>query len=119
MALMFYWAWVLAYTSFLALESLSTNSLPQVFVFQDKIVHLAAYCALTFFFLAAAAKSHLPKKEKLAFEYSFTIGFLLECIQYFLPYRSFDLGDLIANLLGIWLGLRVWRELAKHMTAHD
>ncbi len=28
-----------------------------------------------------------------------------ECVQYFLPYRSFDVNDLIANTLGVTLGL--------------
>jgi glycopeptide antibiotics resistance protein len=113
MAVMFYWAWVLVYTSFLAMASLSKESAPQAFIFQDKVMHLGAYGALTFFFLAAANRSYLPKKETLALEYSFIVGFFLECIQYFLPYRTFDLSDIIANVLGIWLGLCVWRRLVK------
>ncbi len=33
------------------------------------------------------------------------VAVLLESIQYFLPYRSFNINDMLANMLGVGLGL--------------
>lgn len=36
-----------------------------------------------------------------------------EFIQYFLPYRSFNINDLLANIIGIALGFLIWISFKK------
>ena len=48
----------------------------------------------------------LKLKNKVeTFFYCFFFGFAIECIQYFLPYRSFELLDQAANSFGAFAGL--------------
>ena len=64
----------------------------------DKMSH-----ALAFLALSLLADFSFPKhKFSWAKIYPlFSYGILIECIQYFLPYRSFSLLDIAADTLGI------------------
>lgn len=68
--------------------------------FLDKIIHFFMYFFLSFI----TAKTLYFKNKKRAFcygfFYAFLLGILLEITQYFIPYRSFELGDILSNLLG-------------------
>jgi VanZ family protein len=72
----------------------------------DKPGHLIAYATLTASMLWAYRRIILPQKGSmiivlmcLAFVYSL----FLEIVQHFLPYRTFDPWDLLANAIGITL----------------
>jgi VanZ family protein len=49
--------------------------------------------------------------KNLSFAFLLTFGILLatltEGIQYFLPYRSFNINDMVSNILGVLIGLIV------------
>ncbi|AFV00216.1 VanZ family protein [Simiduia agarivorans] len=47
------------------------------------------------------------------FAFLFSYSFGIECLQHFLPYRTFDLLDLLANGAGILVGLALYRWPVK------
>jgi VanZ family protein len=67
----------------------------------DKASHFTAYLLLAIF----------VKKVHIRFGYltcvitCFSYSFVIECIQYFIPNRQFDVLDMLANLLGAVLGV--------------
>ncbi len=60
----------------------------------DKIEHFFAY------FLFALLTYKTTKRAWLAFFLAGTYGFLMEAVQFMLPYRSFSLFDIAVNYLG-------------------
>ena len=70
----------------------------------DKASHFTAYLLLAIF----------VKKVHIRFSYltcvitCFSYSFAIECIQYFIPNRQFDVLDMLANLLGTVLGLIIY-----------
>jgi VanZ family protein len=56
--------------------------------------HLAVY------FLFAFAIYKTTDNPKIAFLSSGTYGMLIECVQYFIPYRTFSLFDILLNYAG-------------------
>ncbi len=69
----------------------------------DKLLHAAAYCALSLLALAGlglTTADWLPVGLGL-----FALGLLLECVQIAVPGRGFSLGDVAANTAGIAGGL--------------
>jgi VanZ family protein len=82
----------------------------------DKLGHAFAYAAL-YFSGAYSLKSFSDKKLlnysklKVLFVFCFLYGFLIEILQYFLPHRSFDPFDMLANTLGICSGLVFFARL--------
>jgi VanZ family protein len=70
--------------------------------FNDLLMHCIGYIVLMCsIFLAFPLKNKAIKFLTLLFIFSF----LIECIQYFLPYRSFSLMDMLANSMGLLIGL--------------
>ncbi len=67
------------------------------FIPADKLTHLLLYLPLGL--LLTKQKSVNKKMISIAF----TFGIATEVVQYFIPYRSFDLLDLVANEIGIIL----------------
>lgn len=82
---------------------------PEVQTGNDKINHAAAYFvfAVIFYFAWKSDNLFVITGCGMAF------GVLVEVIQYFLPYRSAELGDLIADLVGVVLGLMVVKFLSS------
>ncbi len=39
------------------------------------------------------------------------LGFALEAMQYIIPWRTFNVNDLMSNLLGVGAGVLIWRTL--------
>ncbi len=75
------------------------TQLPQGF---DKIEHIAAYGSLSFYF------GQLISRFKLHLRYAFALffmGALLEVLQGLTTYRSPDWHDLVANSIGVALGV--------------
>ncbi len=77
-------------------------SLPLEFNNSDKICHMGMYLLLAF------GPFLFLKKESLSAYlviFSMFVGIFLECAQFFIPFREFSLYDMIANELGILLGI--------------
>ncbi len=70
----------------------------------DKASHFIAYLLLAMF----------VKKVHIRFSYltcvitCFSYSFVIECIQYYIPNRQFELLDMLANLLGAILGVIIY-----------
>mgnify|MGYP001576211982 FL=1 len=65
--------------------------------YTDKIVHFFMYFWLTLFIFLSS------KKKWLAFFLAGVYGFLIEALQFTLPYRSFSVFDLIVNFVGAFV----------------
>ncbi len=66
----------------------------------DKIQHLIAYTGMGFLMSQVFQKNEFIKAAMLCFVFSFAI----ECLQGLTTYRSFELADLVVNLVGSVLG---------------
>ena len=88
------------------------SSLPEISVlsFQDKLIHFVIFFVLAYLSvgLGIREKKEVWRKKRLWINFILialvpSIG--LETAQHLIPYRSFDLNDLIVNVLGIISGL--------------
>jgi len=101
---------------FVTLSSLNPGAeLPASFWNADKFFHFLGYSWLAFLPLLAFARSQTATRGALAM---IALGCALELCQAFIPGRSFSIGDLAANtvgvLAGLWLGQRLrpaWMRL--------
>ncbi len=73
----------------LSVIKISNNNLPEE---SDKVVHFIMY------FFCAAALWLLDVKNYVVFAIGY--GILIELIQYFIPWRSFSIGDIVADSFG-------------------
>jgi len=64
----------------------------------DKLSHAIAFLMLSLFLDFSFPSSEFDWKKYLPL---FLYGVMIECVQYFLPYRSFSLLDMLADALGI------------------
>ena len=71
----------------------------------DKLLHFSFY-----FILASFYQQLMTSKHTIVL--AFFIGVSVECIQYFLPYRSAEFLDLIANLVGILVAVFLVRSFS-------
>lgn len=69
--------------------------------FNDLVAH-----ALGYIVLMCSGFFAFPRRDYMVrlFACFFLFSFLIECIQYFLPYRSFSISDIVANALGLLVG---------------
>ncbi len=86
------------------------------FDFQDKLIHLICFAGLSFLWCGVGLiKSELPKgKNRLIFNFivfGLAIGIGLEFLQKFIPYRTFDIMDMIVNEIGGILGLLAYFKI--------
>jgi len=74
----------------------------------DHLLHASVYipCALFVFDL-------FPKRRWLGWLLACGIGLFTESVQYLLPFRKFDINDMLANVIGITIGWLVLRWLWK------
>jgi VanZ family protein len=70
----------------------------------DKASHFTAYLFLVMFVRRVHIKFSYITCVITCFSYSFVI----ECIQYYIPNRQFELLDMLANLLGAILGVVIY-----------
>lgn len=70
--------------------------------FNDKIAHALGYAVLMCSGLAA-----FPRRASIStlVPVFWLYSLLIECMQYFLPHRSFSLLDMLANSVGIVIGV--------------
>ena len=96
------WA-VAGWTMVAAVVWLSVTPSPPEFELEnaDKLEHLIAYGALTFWF----CQLHASRRAQLAFVFGFVaMGIALEFVQGALAYRTFDTVDIFANAIGAFAG---------------
>lgn len=75
--------------------------------------HFVAYAGLAGLLAYALADSHWSDRRVLAVVFLVAVGygFGLEAIQRLLPYRRFEVGDLVVNAAGTALAVVLWRLL--------
>ncbi len=73
-------------------------------VIWDKAAHFTAYLLLAMF----VRKVHIRFSYLTCVITCFSYSFAIECIQYFIPNRQFDVLDMLANLLGTILGVIIY-----------
>jgi VanZ family protein len=94
----------------LILLSLPGNMLPDEAAFKipnlDKFVHICLFGGFVFLWCLYISCRHFSQKQNLkSFFYIFITGVILgitmEYVQkYFIPFRDFELGDIIADMIG-------------------
>lgn len=90
------------WTTLVAVLYLSTTKIdgPLPGGLSDKFYH-----GLCFFVLAFLADYAYPRTGFTAGKYIplFMYGVMIECIQYFIPYRSFSIADMVADFIGLFI----------------
>lgn len=105
MRYLFCWSVTYAYSLFIAGISLLPLAQPRAELpFLDKFVHGLMYCLLAFLVVNTLSLSRKATMFFTSFFYAFGLGLLLEIIQFFLPYRSFEITDILVNALGSMVG---------------
>ncbi|MBK8517370.1 MAG: VanZ family protein [Saprospiraceae bacterium] len=80
------------------------------FVGFDKLAHLIFYCIFCFLWCMGFRESNNSQKKILFFSVSF--GVLMEiCQLYLFNGRSFELFDIIANIIGSVVGLILFKKI--------
>ena len=80
----------------------------------DKIVHFALYgltSILLFKYFIRQTNSRIAFLKAVALASIY--GAAMEVVQYFLPYRSFSLGDMAANVAGAFLGCLMYKKVQR------
>ena len=106
------------YTLFLIILSLvpvPVLGIPKFQLFEiDKLVHFIMYFSLTILWSFAFKNLYSSNFKLLLFAILF--GFILEIFQHMLPFgRYFDLGDLLANTLGVIFGIFILYCIKKKL----
>ena len=106
------------YTLFLIIFSLipvPDLGLPKFQLFEiDKLAHFIMYFSLTILWSFAAKNFYNSNFKLLLFAIFF--GFVLEIFQHILPFgRYLDLGDLLANSLGVIFGIIILYYIKKKL----
>lgn len=102
------WAFVILYFA----TSVPSESSGQAFVANDKIMHFAAFGILAIFLSFSEKFSKLQWPMTISFVYAA----MIEIVQFFIPYRTFDLLDLAAGALGVFAILLVIPDSLKNDT---
>ena len=79
------------------------------FLIQDKLLHFLAFTVITFL----AYASNFKIKRIFLFSLLILYGFLIEVIQNSLEYRTFELYDLLSDIIGVFVGYMSWKYLKK------
>jgi len=106
MRYLFSWPTIRVYSFFIIVISVLPVKPPQLFFpFQDKVIHGLIYGLLSFLAANTFSRKKINNPKTCSFFYAFSLGLFVEIIQYFLPLRSFEFRDILANLLGSFLGV--------------
>ena len=79
------------------------------FLLQDKLLHFLVFTVITFL----AYASNFKIKRIFLFLLLILYGFLIEVIQNSLEYRTFELYDLLSDIIGVIVGYMSWKYLKK------
>jgi VanZ family protein len=110
MLLSFNWILVYIYTAIVTYLMTARINARMLFPHEDKVVHFTLYFLMTLCVFEACRKSKFNKPILSGFIYAATVGTVLEVNQIFIPYRSFEWGDILANLIGATIGVIVLRR---------
>jgi VanZ family protein len=96
----------------LSVVPLPENIIPSLPI--DKIVHFVLY-GVTAVMLYRILRTRRSAKRSVLYSIvvSAFYGVLLEVIQFFLPYRSFSTGDMVANTLGAAVFAGVYYSIVR------
>ena len=83
---------IIMFLSFMPVENIGSSS--------DKINHIAAFIVFALLFKF----SYSRRKIIFVFLSGLSFGIFIELVQYFLPYRSCDFFDVLADLCGLVIG---------------
>lgn len=89
----------------IVISALPVKSPQLLFPFQDKAAHVLVYFSLAFLAVNTSSRKKINNPKICSFFYVFSLGLFVEIVQYFLPLRSFEFRDVLANLLGSFLGI--------------
>ena len=90
---------------FILISAVIPVSGPKTDLPADKIVHFVFYGMTSIFLFRHFIKKAPPIRSfYMSVAIASMYGALMEVVQYFLPHRSFSLGDMAANTLGAFLG---------------
>ena len=106
---------ILYYAFIFLLSSLSIKGKTEI-PFLDKGLHLVEFALLGFLLsigLFLSFGSSLRVKSALTLASGIFLGWLDELHQYFVPERSFDVLDIVADSIGILIGLIVFSYLSR------
>ena len=95
--------------------SLFENLGPSLDVLNDKIIHFAAYLALSFLVFTAS----LTFNRVLLFTGLLSLGVLIEFLQYTSGLRNFEYMDIIANALGVLVGFLIFKMNKKALKINN
>ncbi|MHA7130762.1 VanZ family protein [Algoriphagus namhaensis] len=88
-----------------------------VFSLQDKVIHFVCFGLLSFIWCGVKYKSSQAENRKtLAWNYlifGVLMGIFVEIGQRYVPYRTFDLQDIIANEAGGLVGFLTYLNIRK------
>jgi len=104
MGYLFTWRVIFSYTLFIIFVSFLPVKAPLQLPSLDKALHCLMYFLLSFI---VANTFFLKKKfhpRVFGFFYAFLLSLMIETIQIFLPFRSFESLDILANFIGSFLG---------------
>jgi VanZ family protein len=102
------WTLLTLYLSLISARSASEFNLLD-FVGFDKIAHLSFYTIFSFLWSMSLRETNTGKNFVLFFSVSF--GILMEICQFYLfNGRSFELYDILANILGSFLGVILFKK---------
>jgi len=79
--------------------------IPQI----DKLYHCIAFTGTTFLLLAA----YQSVKQYWVIALMTSLGVIIEIIQYFVPGRGFSIADMVADFVGVLVGVTVFKILTK------
>lgn len=96
---------------FILIGSVIPASGPKTDLPVDKIVHFVLYGMTSIFlFRHFIKKATVTRAFYLSVAIASMYGAAMEVLQYFLPYRSFSIGDMAANALGAFTGCAVYMK---------
>jgi VanZ family protein len=103
------WTGITLYLSLISARSASKFNVWD-FVGIDKLGHLVFYSLFSFLWCMGLARNTFNKKNILIFSISF--GVLMEiCQLYLFNGRSFELYDILANIIGSFIGVILFKNL--------
>ncbi len=109
---------ILLCTLVLMLSVINTGVLPKTDIpSADKIVHTIMYVGITMVVMldqSAYLKNKITKRQLLfAMVFAFCYGTTIEGIQTLLPWRSGSIYDIVANTLGVVIGIGLFSLINK------
>ena len=121
----FYWLPLILYCLLIYIQSAnpSPNQIPSI-PFVDKVLHFAAYGILGILFYRAyqtlRIRDNLPMLMLLSVVSASLYGISDEIHQSFVPFRDAEVGDVIADIIGAFSGVYLYRAfvVSRHLSGN-